>query len=89
MSDGAGPFWAYILENTDGRFYVGHTDCLERRVEEHNDPTSAKSKYTIKNGPWKLRWSEPHGTRSEAMAREKQIKSMKSARWIRENLLDW
>jgi predicted GIY-YIG superfamily endonuclease len=34
-----------------------------------------------------LVWSEEHGTRAAAMARERQFKRMKSARWIREELL--
>ena len=78
----------YLLENPAGRFYVGQTDDLNRRVEEHNDPASAKSKFTPKNSPWTLVWHEAHPTRAAAMARERQIKAMKSARWIRENLLN-
>ena len=31
-----GPFWTYILENPAGRFYVGHTEDIERRLSEHN-----------------------------------------------------
>jgi len=80
-------FTVYIIQNPKGRFYVGQTDDLDRRLAEHNDPTRAKSKYTAKHGPWTLVWSEPHPTRSEAMRREKQIKAMKSSRWIREHLL--
>jgi len=60
-------FWVYILENTAGRFYVGHTDGLRRRLDEHNDPTREKSKHTAKHGPWKLVWSEEHPDRSSAM----------------------
>ena len=33
-------------------------------------------------------WSEPHPTRSAALQRERQIKQMKSSRWIRETLLN-
>ena len=79
----------YVLQNPKGRFYVGQTDDLDRRVTQHNDDSSSKSKYTIKNGPWTLVWSEPHPQRSSAVQRERQIKKMKSARWIRENLLNW
>jgi putative endonuclease len=74
-----------LLENPVGRFYVGSTDDLDRRVQEHNDPSRSKDKYTAKHGPWRLVWFEPHRTRADAMAREKQIKAMKSARWIRES----
>ena len=81
------PFDAYILQNDTGRFYIGHTDDLKRRLVEHNSHDGPKTKYTLKNGPWRLVWSERRATRAAAMAREKQIKAMKSARWIREHLL--
>ena len=82
-----GIFWVYILENAVGRFYVGSTDDPHRRLDEHNSDLGEKT-FTHKNGPWKLVWVEKHASRSDAMAREKQIKNMKSARWIRENLLN-
>jgi putative endonuclease len=83
-----GPFWVYVLQNPAGKFYIGHTDDLDRRVGEHNDPLASGTKFTPKNGPWILVWSEIHSTRSSAVQREQQIKRMKSARWIRENLLN-
>jgi predicted GIY-YIG superfamily endonuclease len=78
----------YVLENPQGRFYIGQTDDLERRIAEHNDPNAPGSKFAVKNGPWVLVWSESHATRASAVQRERQIKRMKSARWIRENLLN-
>ena len=81
-------YWTYVLQNPVGKFYIGHTDSLERRLEEHNTPQPGKGRYTHKSGPWELAWSEPHPNRSEAMKREKEIKAMKSARWIREELLN-
>jgi len=77
----------YILENPQGRFYVGQTDDLDRRLAQHNDPETRSGKYTHKNGPWELVWSEKHATRSAAMRRERFIKSRKSAAWIRQYLL--
>jgi predicted GIY-YIG superfamily endonuclease len=81
-------FWAYILENPDGRFYIGHTGDLAVRVENHNRTDRIGGKFTRKNGPWQLVWSEQYPTRPAAMQRERQIKKMKSARWIRDNLLN-
>jgi predicted GIY-YIG superfamily endonuclease len=80
-------FWTYVLQNPAGKFYIGHTDDLKRRLSEHNTPVPGEGKYTHKHGPWAVVWSETHPTRSDAMKREKQIKAMKSARWIREHLL--
>jgi putative endonuclease len=81
-------FWVYILENPAGRFYVGQTENLAMRLANHNRTDKTDGKYTRKNGPWALVWSEAHPTRSAAMQRERQIKSMKSAQWIRKALLN-
>src|SRR5215475_9369218 len=81
-------FWVYILENAAGKFYIGQTDSFEERLVCHNRTDRPHGKFTRKNGPWRLVWKEQHPTRSSAMRRERQIKAMKSARWIRENLLN-
>ncbi|HUS39207.1 MAG: GIY-YIG nuclease family protein [Pirellulales bacterium] len=80
-------YYVYVLQNASGRFYIGQTADLQRRVQQHNGQEKGTGKYTLKNGPWRLVWSEEHEDRVSAMRREKQIKAMKSARWIRENLL--
>ena len=78
----------YILEDqTTGRFYIGQTDDLERRLAQHSDNTLPTSRYTRKGGPWLVVWSERHTTRAEAVRRERFIKSRKSSAWIRRFLL--
>ena len=47
-------FQRLVLENSKGRFYVGHADDIERRLMEHNSPEPGTDKYTHKNGPWNL-----------------------------------
>ncbi len=72
-------YYVYILENRKGRFYIGHTNSLERRLDRHNDRTSRVPSepltYTHKHSPWEMVWTEGHTTRSSAMQREKQIKA--------------
>jgi len=80
-------FWVYILENPSGKFYIGQTENLAVRLEDHNRTDAFDGHFTRKNGPWKLVWFEEHPTRSSAMRREQQIKRMKSAKWIRSHLL--
>jgi putative endonuclease len=80
-------FWVYILENSNGKLYVGQTKELAARLLDHNRADRFEGHYTRKNGPWKLVWQEAHDSRSSAMLRERQIKRMKSAKWIRTNLL--
>jgi predicted GIY-YIG superfamily endonuclease len=81
-------FWVYVLQNSVGKFYIGHTDDLHTRLGSHNRTDRVLGKFTRKNGPWDMVWSEEHPDRASAMSREKQIKGMKSARWIREQLLN-
>ena len=80
-------YYVYVLENSEGHFYVGHSEDLRQRLQSHNDTGPIHGKFTRKNGPWELVWREEHPTRVSAVARERQIKAMKSARWIREHLL--
>jgi putative endonuclease len=80
-------FRVYILKNPKGRFYIGHTDNLDSRLGSHNRTDKISGKFTRKNGPWILMWSEEHFGRSSAMRREREIKNWKSARLIRDRLL--
>jgi predicted GIY-YIG superfamily endonuclease len=73
-------FRVYVLQNPAGNFYIGHTNNLENRVTNHNRTDKISGKFTPKNGPWTLVWSEKHPDRSSAMRREREIKSWKPAR---------
>jgi len=67
-------FLVYILQSAkDGGLYVGHTQDLNNRLEQHKDPN--RRTYTAKRGPWKLVHSEEHQTRALAMRREHFLKS--------------
>lgn len=68
----ARPFFAYILRCSDGSFYVGHTDELERRLAEHE--TGAGSGYTASRQPVHLVWFQEFPTREEAKVVEAQLK---------------
>lgn len=83
------PYWVYILQNeTTGKLYKGQTSDLGKRIERHNTHESGSMRYTYKQkGPWKLIYSEKHSTRSEAMKREKFLKSGQGREWIYNNIL--
>ena len=81
-------FFTYVLENPEGKFYIGQTSNLGKRLANHNQTDTAQGKYTRKNGPWQLAWSEEHPSRSSAMIREKEIKKWKSAVLIRQKLIN-
>ncbi|MCE9552092.1 MAG: GIY-YIG nuclease family protein [Planctomycetes bacterium] len=82
-----GPFWVYVLENPEDRFYIGSADNLDARVQRHKQADPKGTRYSSKHGPWQLDWSESHPDRFSAMRCEKQIKGMKSVQWIRQELL--
>ena len=65
-------FWVYILRCSDGTYYTGHTDDLERRVAQHQSGTIEG--YTHERRPVTLMFSEDFPTRLEALERERQIK---------------
>ncbi len=64
----------YILECADKSLYTGITTNLARRMEEHAAGTGAK--YTQRRGPFIVRYTERHRTRSAALTREAAIKSL-------------
>jgi putative endonuclease len=68
-------FWTYIIQNSAGQFYIGHTDNLSVRLKNHNRTDKIAGKFTRKHGPWTLLWSQEHPDRSSAMRREREIKS--------------
>ncbi|MDP2585850.1 MAG: GIY-YIG nuclease family protein [Candidatus Levybacteria bacterium] len=75
---------AYILQSSrDGRYYIGSTDNLDKRIIKHN---KGYSRYTKDKGPFNLIYKEDYATRSEAKKREYHLKSLKSRVAI-ENLI--
>jgi predicted GIY-YIG superfamily endonuclease len=78
-------FFVYVLENKNGKLYIGQTQDLNKRIKEHNptDEDADLSKFTHKHRPWKLIGSEKFPTRSQAMSREKQLKSWKDPKRVR------
>jgi len=81
-------YFVYILQNPKGKLYIGQTNNLKRRLEEHNNPHYIKSYYTKRiKGPWKLIYNEEYKTRSESVLREKYLKSGTGRRWIKRNVL--
>ncbi|MEI6144047.1 MAG: GIY-YIG nuclease family protein [Candidatus Berkelbacteria bacterium] len=65
-------YFVYMLENKNGRHYIGITTDLARRLSEHNND-GAKS--TRPFGPWKMIYSEHFDSRSEACKREWYLKN--------------
>ena len=69
----------YILHCSDGSYYTGSTDDIDRRLFEHQDGASP-SAYTFRRRPVKLVWSEEVATLDEALLHEHQIKGWSRAK---------
>ena len=70
--------WMYILEGSDGSYYVGSTRDLGFRVSEHQ--TGRGAKYTSRRLPVKLVYSEEYERVADAYAREKQVQNWSRAK---------
>ncbi len=76
------PFIVYILySSTKNKFYIGYTSDLEERIIRHNQKSKG---FTGNTNDWKIVYTETFLTKTEAIAREKQIKSWKSRIKIQE-----
>ena len=64
--------YTYMVECSDGSFYTGWTNNLEKRVAAHNAKRGAK--YTKSRTPVSLVYYEMYETKQEAMRREYEIK---------------
>ncbi|PKH42125.1 putative endonuclease [Nocardioides alpinus] len=72
--------WTYILECSDGSFYVGSTVHLEQRLYQHQEGLGAA--YTKRRRPVKLVWAADFARVDEAYFYEKQIQGWSRAKRI-------
>lgn len=75
-----------IYNKKHQRFYIGQTEDLERRLEQHNNKTFRG--YTSRfDGLWNLIYSEGAASRVEAIKREKQLKSFRGREFVKQFIL--
>ena len=75
--------FVYILYSSSlERYYVGHSDDVEKRLREHN---SGKGNYTSKGINWVLVVRIECKTRSEAVKLEQKIKKRGIKRYLQDN----
>ncbi|PYL16241.1 MAG: hypothetical protein DMF46_03610 [Verrucomicrobia bacterium] len=64
----------YVLQNRSSKFYIGLSDDVARRIEQHN---VGVSRWTRGKGPWKLVWESERMSFSEARKLELLLKRQK------------
>jgi putative endonuclease len=67
-------YYVYILLCKDGSYYTGHAKDVKKRFELHRKGRGAR--YTRIHEPETLVYVEKFDSRSEAMRRERQIKTL-------------
>lgn len=74
-------YYVYILECADTSLYVGSTNNIERRLDQHNNSKQG-AHYTKIRRPVILKYKEEYQTLNEARKRESELKG-----WRREKKL--
>ena len=72
------PFFTYLLQCSDQGYYVGHTDDLKKRLEQHQ--SGEGSPFTRSRLPVNIVWHHQFPTRDEAKAAEAQLKGWNRAK---------
>jgi putative endonuclease len=75
------PWIVYILRCADGTLYTGITNDLKHRIARHAGGAGAK--YTKGRGPYEVAYSELQATKSLALKREAEIKSLRRQEKLR------
>jgi putative endonuclease len=76
-----------MLHCRGGYLYVGHTDNLDRRVDQHEQ--SIVPGFVRDHWPAKLVWSSEFPTRYEALAMERRLKGWSRAKKLALIRDDW
>ena len=63
-------FYVYVLRNELGRFYIGYSSDLRRRVREHNDGHNRSTR----GHRWSLVYYEAYASELQARQREMRLK---------------
>jgi putative endonuclease len=74
-------YTVYVLKSLrNDKRYVGYTSkTVEVRLKEHN---SGSNKFTSQNGPFTLIYTEDYETKTDAIRREKFLKSGKGRKFL-------
>jgi putative endonuclease len=67
-------WFIYILQCSDGSFYTGSTNNLEKRFSDHLSGRGGK--YTRSHKPQRIVYKEELQTKSDALRREAEIKKL-------------
>lgn len=76
-------YFVYILRTSANTLYIGQTNNLVKRIQEHKSKSGKSAKYIRYFSSFELVYQESHSTRSSAMKREARLK-----KWPRDKKLN-
>ena len=79
-----GKYFVYIIKSKEGFRYTGFTEDLEKRIKEHNN--KELSFWTKRGTFWKLIYIEKYENKTEALKREKWLKSGVGRDFLKKNV---
>ncbi|MFA5020990.1 MAG: GIY-YIG nuclease family protein [Patescibacteria group bacterium] len=80
-------YYVYAIFNQKhDKIYIGQTEDLNIRIEQHNCGFFKKCYTASFDGMWTLVYSEVFETREDALKREKQLKSFRGREFIRNKI---
>lgn len=66
-------YYVYVIQSLkDNKLYIGYTNNLQRRFEEHN---AGRNKVTKDRKPFRLLYYEACNQKNDALQRELQLKT--------------
>ena len=78
--------FVYILKSEkNGRYYIGSTDNLDRRIIEHNSGKTHSLKYLV---PLRIVFHQKFTDNNEAKQMEQKLKRIKSRKILEQTISD-
>ena len=63
-------YYVYLIQNEEGKRYIGYTQDLKRRLSEHNNNDNALTK----GHEWEIIYYEAYKSEEDARERERKLK---------------
>ena len=79
-----GKFFVYAIKCDNDSIYIGQTDNLLRRWQEHLEGTAAR--WTVLHKPISIVYYDEYGSREESVKREQELKTGFGRKWLKREI---
>jgi putative endonuclease len=69
-------YFVYILRTSGNTFYIGQTNNLKKRIEQHKEKSGKSAKYLRMFLDFEVVYTEKFTSRTDAMKREAELKKL-------------